>query len=110
MQTPWITPTITGYKPVTTFWTEFCQIEDTGFVNLKEYFQKVFEDNKPLNLYPQMTELIMVLNHKCWEHYEHGRYELSRIYQALYEKAYDWALNHYPSGSTALSYLLNTLD
>ena len=41
-----------------------------------------------------MTELVMVLNWKSWQHYDNGDYKLSEVYVELYEKARDYAYDN----------------
>ena len=55
-----------------------------------------------------LTELVMVLNHKCWEHNDAENYELSMVYQELWEELHDWCLDNLKDDD--LSYYLQTTD
>lgn len=50
----------------------------------------------------------MVLNHKCWEHNDAENYELSMVYQELWEELHDWCLDNLKDDD--LSYYLQTTD
>lgn len=80
----WNIEEITGYKPITTFYTDFSIAEKFGNDVIKETYAKAFDEwNKD---YKYLTELVMVLNWKIFEHYEKND-ELARIYNDLWEEA-----------------------
>ena len=55
-----------------------------------------------------ITELVMVLNWKCWQHYDNWNQELSELYQDLWEKTHDWCLDNLKG--QALDYYLEKTD
>lgn len=54
-----------------------------------------------------MTELVMVLNWKIWEHHR-GNYMLAEIYEELWRKADEWVLDHFDGDD--IQYFLRTTD
>ena len=64
----WNIEKMTGYKPLTTFWSDFSMAEQFGIEAVKDTFKRAFEEWK--GDYKFLTELVMVLNHKIWQWYE----------------------------------------
>lgn len=109
----WREPLMTGYKPKTNYWDQFTEAEKTckntsDTKPLKELLDKLAEDCKNNLPVEYITELIMVLNHKCWAHAEMGQNTIYLWYSRQYEKLWDWALR-YLKGED-LSYCISTLD
>ena len=52
----------------TTFWMDFSIADRFGKSAVKDTYKTAFESWK--DNYKYLTELVMVLNHKIWEHYE----------------------------------------
>lgn len=85
----WNVEELNGYKPITTFWMDFSIADKFGHKAVQDTYNRAFRDWK--NDYKYLTELVMVLNHKAWQH--HGRNQvLSEIYVVLYEACYNHAL------------------
>ena len=66
--TGWNVEAMTGYKPITTFWTDFSIAEKFGVAAIIDTCKRAlceWKDN-----YKYLTELVMVLNHKIWQWYE----------------------------------------
>lgn len=78
-----------GYKCITTFWDDFAIADRFGIEAVKDTYKRVFKEWR--RNYKYLTELVLVLNHRCWMHYENGKMELSRLYADLYHEANDWA-------------------
>lgn len=96
---------MTGFKPQTTFWTDFAIAERFGEDAILNTYRRVFEAWK--NDYKFLTELIMVLNWKIW--YWHDRYdEYESIYSELWAKTDNWALDNLKDEE--LNYFLRTVD
>lgn len=72
-------------KFTTTFWSDFSIADAFGEEAVKDTFNRAFEEWK--SDYRYLTDLVMVVNHKCWEHYEKGNERLSYLYSELYYKA-----------------------
>ena len=81
-----------GYTPKTTFWQDFSIADKFGASAVKDTYRRAFRDWKSNYIY--LTELVLVLNHKCWRHYDHGNTELSELYSDLYYKCKDYAETH----------------
>lgn len=59
-----------GYEMQTTFWQDFTIADAFGIEAIKDTFNRAFKEWK--NNYIYLTELVIVLNHKIWQHYENG--------------------------------------
>lgn len=81
-----------GYECMTTFWDDFSIADHFGDLAVKDTFRRSMRDfGKD---YKYLTELVIVLNHKCWQHYNQGHESLSRLYHDLYFEAKDYADEH----------------
>lgn len=96
---------MTGYVPKTTFWNDFSMAELFGLDDISDTFNRALEEWKSNIVY--LTELVMVLNWKIWYWYENYD-EYAELYQELWEKADEWALNNLKDDD--LSYFLRTVD
>ena len=101
----WNIEKMTGYKPLTTFWSDFSTAEQFGIEAVKGTFKRAFEEWK--GDYKFLTELVMVLNHKIWQWYEKND-ELARVYNALWEEADNYGRENLKGGE--LDYFYETLD
>lgn len=95
----------TGYKPITTFYEDFSIADGFGVDAIKDTYNKAFENWK--NDYKYMTELVMVLNWKCWRWYETNE-EYSKLYKDMYEELSSWCLDNFEEHE--LSYYFNITD
>ena len=57
-----------GYELQTTFWNDFSIADRFGLSAIQDTFSRAFEEWK--ENYKYLTELVLVLNHKIWQHYE----------------------------------------
>ena len=80
-----------GYKPKTTFWQDFSIADLYGVEAVQDTFNRAFSEWKTDHIY--LTELVLVLNHKAWQHSE-KRPELAELYSDLYYKADQYALDN----------------
>ena len=94
-----------GYEPKTTFWEDFSIADMFGKNGVEDTFRRAFEDWKDDYIY--LTELVMVLNHKIWQHYERNK-ELAEVYNRLWEKADQYAMDNLEGDE--LKYFYTTLD
>ena len=78
-----------GYKPITTFWQDFSMADVLGGKAVRDTFNRAFKEWQ--NNYKYLTELVMVLNHKIWQHYNEKNFALSGLYNSLWEEADTWA-------------------
>lgn len=95
-----------GYKQKTTFWMDFSIADNFGVKAVKDTYKRAFKEWKSDHIY--LTELAMVMNWKCWQHYDNGNEELSKLYEELYYKTDEYALNNLKGEE--LSYYVRTTD
>ena len=80
-----------GYEMTTTFWEDFSIADYFGAPAVKDTFKRAFNEWKGNYVY--LTELVIVLNHKTWQHCETDE-SLALVYQDLWEKADNYACEH----------------
>ena len=80
------------YEFKTTFWTDFSIADRFGEKAVKDTFKRAFKEWKHDVVY--LTELALVLNEKCWNHFNTGNFDLSGLYADLFYKANDYARGH----------------
>ncbi|WP_368337003.1 hypothetical protein [Parabacteroides merdae] len=78
-----------NYKCITTFWDDFAIADRFGIEAIKDTFQRAFNEWK--SNYKFLTELVLVLNHRCWFHYNNQRMELMEVYRDIFYQAKDYA-------------------
>ena len=76
----------------TTFDMDFAIADRFGVNAVKDTYNRAFKEWKTDARY--LTELVMVLNHRCWLWYSKGRQDLSELYGDLFYKAQGWAYNN----------------
>lgn len=103
--TKWNITEFTGYVPKTTFWEDYCIADAFGISAILDTYNRSFEGWKHDVEY--ITEMVMVLNHKCWYWYQKNN-EYSKVYSELYYKLDDWCLNNLKGKD--LEYYINTTD
>lgn len=81
-----------NYNCITTFWQDFSIADHFGKCAVKDTYKRAMRDFK--TDYKYLAELVIVLNHKCWQHYNKGLFELSSLYSDLYYKARNYALDN----------------
>ena len=80
-----------GYDVVTTFWEDFSAADIYGIPAVTDTFNRAFEEWKGNHIY--LTELVLVLNHKIWQHYKSSP-TLAKEYDELWRKADSYAVEH----------------
>lgn len=78
-------------RPTTTFWMDFTIADKFGINAIKDTFNRAFREWKID--YKMITELSMVLNHKCWSYYEVDE-ALCSLYSQLFYKVHEWAIDN----------------
>jgi hypothetical protein len=117
MQIPkWGLVELTGYEPKTTFWQDFSIADKSGMDAIKDTYNRVFNEWHKDYIY--MTELALVINWKCWEHWHRGRKEMEQFlsnhnevsdwYKETYYNLLDWADKNLKKKE--LQYFYKTLD
>jgi len=94
-----------GYKPITTFYMDFSIADGFGVAAIKDTYNRAMKYWK--SDYKYLTELVMVLNWKIWEH--HGRNDrYAKLYDELWTKADIYAQENLEGDE--LSYFYRTTD
>ena len=78
-----------GYKMVSTFPSDFTIADKFGENAIRDTFNRAFNEWKSNYVY--LTELVISLNWKIWEHYEKGNQEIAKVYNELWEQADNYA-------------------
>ena len=75
----------------TTFWQDFTIADHFGENAVRDTFNRASEWQYD---YRYVTDLVMVLNRKIWQHYEAGNKHLAIVYDELWWTAREWALDN----------------
>ena len=94
-----------GYTQITTFFEDFSIADNFGVNAIKDTYKRAFAEWK--DNYKYLTELVMVLNWKSWQHY-HKNDEYAKLYVELYEKADAYACENLKGDE--LAYYYKTTD
>lgn len=84
---------LNGYTTFTTFWQDFTIAESFGKEAIRDTFKRAFAEWR--HDYKYLTELVMVLNHKCWYFYQNPQRNADvycKLYGDLYYEAADYAM------------------
>lgn len=87
----WTIEEKTGYKPISTFYQDFSIADNFGLEAIKDTYKRAFNEWK--GNYKYLTELVMVLNWKIYEHYNTNR-KYAKLYNDLWLKADEYARNN----------------
>lgn len=90
----------------TTFQMDFTIADRFGVEAIQDTYNRAFNEWK--GDYKYLTALVMVLNHKIWEHYEKNNDEYAKLYDKLWRETDDYALDNLKDKE--LEYYLNILD
>lgn len=101
----WNIQEVTGYEPKTTFWDDFSIADRFGLNAVQDTYNRAFRGWKDNYVY--LTELVLVLNHKIWQHYQTNE-PLAKLYDQLWRKADMWACEHLRGEE--IEYYYTTLD
>lgn len=94
-----------GYKQITTFFQDFSIADAFGARAIKDTYERGLEYAK--TDYKVLTEFVMVLNWKIWEHYEDNE-AIAMVYNDLWQKADAFAIDYLKGDE--LSYFFRTTD
>lgn len=75
-----------------TFFMDFSIADKFGIAAIEDTFKRAFKSWK--NDYEYLTELVIALNHKIWEHYEKGNLPYADLYDELWRKADNYAMEN----------------
>lgn len=93
------------YEFKTTFWSDFTIADAFGTEAIKDTFNRAFKYWK--DNYEYLTELVLVLNWKIWQHYEKNE-TYAKLYNELWLKADNYGLDNLKGDE--LNYFIRTLD
>lgn len=89
----------------TTFWMDFSIADAFGKDAVQDTYNRAFAEWK--SDYRYLTDLVMVLNHKIWQHYQTNE-PLARLYDRLWREAADYAVENLKDDE--LRYYLDVTD
>ena len=91
----------TGYETITTFYGDFTIAEGFGLPAIRQ----TYEDAKRAwgKNVKYFTELVLVLNHKIWEHYK-TKADVAQLYDELWRQADTYALDTFKDEEDAQYY------
>lgn len=76
---------LNGYKMTTTFPMDFTIADKFGESAIEDTFNRAFNEWKTNYVY--LTELVVTLNLKLWEHYSKSNMIFAGLYDRLWKKA-----------------------
>lgn len=85
-----------------TFWQDFTIADHFGINAIKDTYKRAFKEWS--DDYKMLTALVMVLNHKIWQHYREKNETYSKLYNDLWQKANDYAVTHLKDDALAYFY------
>ena len=97
-----------GAIPQFTFFTDFDIAANYGEAAVKDTYERVIAewgDN-----YEAMTEVSICLNLLCWDYYENGLNELSRLFSDYYYKSKDFFYDTFEDNEKACTYYFEMTD
>lgn len=86
----WNIEEMTGYKPITTFYTDFSIADKFGDKAIIDTYKRAMDNWK--NDYKYLTELVMVLNWKAFRYQDN--HDLCLLYTTLWDMASNYAENN----------------
>lgn len=90
----------------TTFWLDFTIADKFGTKAIKDTYNRAFGEWKSNVEY--VTELVIVLNHKIWQHYENGNNSYAALYDELWRECDNWCVDNLKGDD--LDYFYATTD
>jgi len=94
---------LNGYECQTTFWQDFSIADCFGVRAVRDTYKRAFREWQTNTVY--VTALVMVLNHKIWQHWSKGGEDnpLATVYNELWIEADEWC-NYNLTGEDARYY------
>lgn len=82
----------TGYRLMTTFFEDFSIADKYGMDAIIDTYQRAFREWR--HQYKYVSELSLILNWKIWEHESAKNHDLAKLYNDLWAKTDNWAMNN----------------
>lgn len=98
----------TGYKRITTFYSDLSIAEVYGADSIKDTYKRVMESW--IDDIKFITEFCMALNIKSWQMAEEGKHDTGKLYSDLYYKCRESIFEHYKNDQESLNYFFETTD
>lgn len=95
----------TGYRLMTTFFEDFSIADKYGMAAIKDTYQRIFKEWK--HQYKYVTELTLILNWKIWEHESAKNHDVAKLYNDLWIKTDNWAMNNLKGDELTYFYKIN---
>ena len=95
-----------NYDMITTFGNDFDIAEIFGPDGIQDTYKRAFNEWK--GNYKYLTELVLILNWKIWQHWEAGDETTARIYNDLWDKTARYAAENLTGAE--LDYYYRTTD
>lgn len=102
----WRIEAIIGYKPKTTYYEDFSIADNFGIPAVKDTYKRVMKHIDSMGVV-YLTELVLVLNWKIWEHCETND-ALAVVYDELWNMTREYAVEHLTGED--LQYYYETTD
>lgn len=74
-----------GYDLISTLWDDLSVADRFGKAAIKDTYNRIKKGWK--HHYKMMTEFVLILNHKIWQHYNKGNQEYAELYNGLWQDA-----------------------
>lgn len=97
-----------NYRRRTTFYADLSIAEYYGEANVKDTYNQVMKEW--LDNIEYITEFVLCLNWKCWEHHGRDNHDLAVLYHDLYYKAVDEVMERYKNDQKSLLYYYEITD
>lgn len=97
-----------NYRRRTTFYSDLSIAEYYDKESINDTYNRAMKEW--LGNIEYITEFVLCLNWKCWEHHGRGNKDLAALYSELYYKAVDCVLDYYKNDRAALDYYYEITD
>ncbi|MBP3713386.1 MAG: hypothetical protein J6I69_02315 [Bacilli bacterium] len=104
----WNIENLTGYKPITTYYMDFSIADKFGGRAILDTYKKAVKYVKSAKDVALLTELVMVLNWKIFEHYHSNNKTYAKLYNNLYNELDGYACDTLKGDD--LNYYYRTTD
>lgn len=85
----WNIEAMTGYHPITTFYSDFSIANKFGPDAIKNTYERSW--SYAISNYKILTEFVMALNWQLWARSDNGQIVLAKVYNDLWDKAAAYA-------------------
>lgn len=79
----------------TNYWEVFSKADMKWNLWVINTYRKLWKENIFSKNVENLTELSLVLNWKCWEHYDNWNLEMSKLYEKLRFEIDTWCLDSF---------------